>query len=355
MIKKKISVLLLCCLLILTGCNRKINNNTSNEKETEKYIIERVENIEDDKELLDLVYHDPDLIYFDIPEAEVESVDIYYKIDLSKYKNRIKKIYENEENLADLVEIIKEKLNITIDNRWYYMINAYNEEEETGMITFLYYIDNVIDTNRAIHFNFNHGVADKLSYSYLDRKIDEEAILYRYNYFINHYKQEKKVVDNFKDYYTIKGDVTSYSYYYGNNKLFYSYNIFYKYPNNGPVDNDWGTEMYIEPKLIEDILKTRKIVIRDSNTHEITNSIIAGGTIREVAELLSRTLPMGKSEKLTDIINSNWELILYDENEVLIDTLYVWNDGKLGYNNSRDEYLKDQYKDKLIKIITEAN
>ena len=46
---------------------------------------------------------------------------------------------------------------------------------------------------------------------------------------------------------------------------------------------------------------------------------------------------------------------LYNENEELIDTLFVWEDGKLGYNNSRDEYLKDNYKEKLIKIITEAN
>lgn len=347
--KKKIlcGLLAIMLCLTLTGCGDK--------KENEKYIIERVENIEDNKKLLELIYHDPDIIYFDIPEAEVESVDIYYKIDLSKYENRINKIYENEDNLADLVKIIKEKLNITIDNRWYYIINKYNEEEETGRITFLYFIDNVIGTNRAIHFKINHGIANKLSYSYLDRQIDEESILYKYNYFINHYKQEKKIIDKFKDYYTIDGDVTYYSYYYGNNKLFYSYNILYKELPLGTIDNDWGTEMYIEPKLMEDILNTKKIIIRDSNSHEIINSIFAKDTIREVAEVLSRTLPMGNSEELVDVTNSNWILELYDENEVLIDTLYVWNDGKLGYNNSREEYLKDQYKDKLIKIITEAN
>ena len=354
--KKRVFVLLFCSLLILTGCNKKINNNTSNEKETEKYVIEKEENIEEDKELLELVYHDPDTIYFDLPKAEVESIDIYYKIDFSKYENKIKKVYENEESLTDLVKIIKDKLNIIIDDKWYYVINKYNEEEQTGMIQFLYYIDNIICTNRAISFYFDHGVSDKVSYSYLDRKIDEEAVLYRYNYFINHYKQEKKVIDKFKDYYTIDGDVTYYSYYYGNNKLFYSYNIFYKYVGIGLIDNDWGTEMYIEPKLIEDILNTKKIVIRDSNSHEIINAIIAGSTIREVAELLSRTLPASRNEKLMDITTgSKWNLSLYDENEELIDTIFIWEDGKLGYNNSRDEYLKDNYKEKLIKIITEAN
>ena len=353
--QKKISVLLLCCLLILTGCNRKINNNTSNKEETGKYIIEQEKNIEDNKELLKLICHDPDIIYFDIPETEVESIDIYYKIDFDKYENRIKETYKNNENLKDLVDLIKKKLNIVIDSRWKYLINQYNEETHSGMILFIYYIDDIIDTNKAISFGFNNGVADKIYYSYLYNDIDEQAFLYRYNYFINHYKQEKKVIDKFKDYYTIDGDVTSYSYYYGNNKLFYSYNIFYKELPLGTIDNDWGTEMYIEPKLIEDILNTKKIVIRDSNTHEITNSIIAKGTIREVAELLSRTLPMGNSEKLVDVINGNWELELYDENDILIDTLYVWNDGKLGFNNSRDEYLKDNYKEKLIKIITEAN
>ena len=356
MIKKKISVLLLCCLLILTGCNRKINNNTSNEKETKKYVIEKEENIEDNKELLKLICHDPDTIYYDLPEREHESIDIYYKIDFDSYKNKnIRETYNNDENLKDLVQIIKEKLNVVVDSRWKYVINEYNEESHTGMIIFLYYIGDVIGTNKAIIFEINNGVANKLNYSYLDRKIDEEAFLYRYNYFINHYKQEKKVIDEFKDYYTIHGESLSYTYYYGNNKLFYSYNIFYKYVGIGLIDNDWGTEMYIEPKIIEDILKTKKIVIRDSNTHEITNSIIAGGTIREIAELLSRTLPMGKSEELKDTTNSNWKIELYDENEELIDTLFVWEDVKLGYNNSRDEYLKDNYKEKLIKIITEAN
>ena len=142
--KKGIYILLLCCLLILMGCNRKINNNTSNEKETEKYVIEKEEKIEEDKELLELVYHDPDKIYFDWPEAEVESIDINYKIDFSKYESKIKKDYENEESLTDLVKIIKDKLNIIIDDKWYYVINEYNKEEQTGMIQFLYYIDNFL-------------------------------------------------------------------------------------------------------------------------------------------------------------------------------------------------------------------
>ena len=356
MVMKKGIYILLFCIFILTGCNKLIINNKSNNNETEQYKIEKVENIEEDKELLELIYHDPDIIYFDIPEREYESIDIYYKIDFDSYKNKsIKETYNNDENLKDLVQIIREKLNIVIDNRWKYLINEYNEETQTGMILFFYYIEDVIDTDKVIIFEINNGVANKLNYSYLDRQIDEAAILYRYNYFINHYKQEKKVIDEFKDYYTIHGESLSYTYYYGNNKLFYSYNIFYKYVGIGVIDNDWGTEMYIEPKLMEDILNTKKIVIRDSSSNEIINTIIAGDTIREIAELLSRTLPMGKSEELKDTTNNNWKIELYDVNEELIDTLYVWKDGKLGYNNSRDEYLKDNYKDKLIKIITEAN
>ena len=354
--KKGIYILLFCCLFVLTGCNKRIINNISNNDETEQYKIEKVENIEEDKALLKLIYHDPDIIYFDIPEREHESIDIYYKIDFDSYKNKnIRETYNNDENLKDLVQIIKEKLNIVIDSRWKYLINEYNEESHTGMIIFFYYIENVIETDKAIIFEINNGIANKLNYSYLDRQIDEEAILYRYNYFINHYKQEKKVIDKFKDYYTIDGESLSYTYYYGNNKLFYSYNIFYKEKSLGTIDNDWGTEMYIEPKLIEDILKTKKVVIRDSSSNEIINMIFAGDTIKEVAELLSRTLPNGKNEESKDTTNSNWKIELYDENEELIDTLFVWEDGKLGYNNSRDEYLKDNNKEKLIKIITEAN
>ena len=50
-------------------------------------------------------------------------------------------------------------------------------------------------------------------------------------------------------------------------------------------------------------------------------------------------------------IGSKYNLSLYDANGELIDTLFIWEDGKLGYNNSREEYLKDEYKDRLIKII----
>jgi len=347
-----LAIILSLILIINNIVNRYLkNNNIIKYNNGSQYTIEKEDNIENRKELLKLFYRDGDTDYLDIPETIVESININYNIDFNMYQNIVEKQYNNDENLQDIVSLINDKLNITIDNNWKYSINKYNELEHSGMIKFLYYIDDIIDTNRCISFFFEQGVADKIYYSYLNKSFDQDIILYKYNYFVNHYKQERQVIDKLKDYYIVEGDRTQYSYNFENNKLIYSYTIFYQEPLLGSINPDWGVDMYIEPKIIEDFIKTYKIIVNDSNNGRTINTITNKNAIRELTKIMSRTLPMGNSEELVDVINSNWELELYDENDVLIDTLFVWNDGKLGFNNSRNEFLKDNYYSDLIKII----
>ena len=255
--------------------------------------------------------------------------------------------YNNNEEIKDIVEIIKDKFNITIDNSWKYYIHYPSSDLSFGYITFSHYIDNIIATNKYISFNINNGVIDEISYAYLDKSINENEVLYRYNYFINHYKQEKGFVQDYEEYYTIAGEKTLLNYSYVNNKLCYTYNILYQYKGVGAINNDWGTELYVEPKLIENLIKTKKIVVKDDNNKEV-NTISDQKDIAKITELLSRTIPI---ENNKNIEKNNWNLSLYDENNELINTININNDGTLGIDNIKNEYLKEQYFNELTKLL----
>lgn len=332
---------------IIKNKNDRINNNII-KNDNVYYQIEEETNIDDKKELLRIQHWED--TYIESPEAEVKTINSNYIVDTNKYVETLIKTYENDSKVEELVTIIRNDFNIIISNKWKYYIHYYDKDKKFGTITFIYYINNIIGTNRAIHFIIDDGIIDKISYSHLNEYLNEEELLYSYNYFINHFIQERGVIDRFKNYYTIVKDEFHYNYNFKNKKLKYTYQIFYRYPA-GVIDNDWGTEIYIEPKIIVEFIKTYKIIVNDSKSGKVKNTITNKKTIRELTRILSRTLPMGNSEKLVDVINSNWELELYDENDILIDTLYVWNDGKLGFNNSRDEYLKYNYYLELVSII----
>ena len=120
--------------------------------------------------------------------------------------------------------------------------------------------------------------------------LDEELIKLKYNYFINHYRQEKGFVKDYEKWYTIAGDETSIVYHFNRNKIAYGYVIFYKYKDLGAINNDWGIEMFIEPELIENFINTKKIIVKDNNDKEI-KTIENKKTITKITSLMSRTIP----------------------------------------------------------------
>ena len=352
--KKKILIIIvviiifICGLFLVTKTLKKENNNGkgSNDNHAKSYEVIDEKANEDYKTLLKIQSGgDTDV---DSPDIEYKEIDYNYKIDLNKVVETVPAItYNNNEELKDIVEIIKDKFNITIDNSWKYSIHYPSSDLSFGYITFSHYIDNIIATNKYISFYINNGVIDKIAYAYLDRSINENEVLYRYNYFINHYKQEKGFVQDYEEYYTIAGEKTLLNYSYVNNKLCYTYNILYQYKGVGAINNDWGTELYVEPKLIENLIKTKKIVVKDVNNKEV-NTISDQKDITKITELLSRTIPI---ENNKNIENNNWNLSLYDENNELINTININNDGTLGIDNIKNEYLKEQYFNELTKLL----
>ena len=208
--KKKILIIIIviiifiCGLFLVTKTLKKENNdgNGSNDNHAKSYEVIDENANEDYKTLLKFQSgNDTDV---DKPDIEYKEIDYNYKIDLNKVVETVLAItYNNNEEIKDIVEIIKDKFNITIDNSWKYSIHYPSSDLSFGYITFSHYIDNIIATNKYISFNINNGVIDEISYAYLDKTINENEVLYRYNYFINHYKQEKGFVQDYEEYFTI--------------------------------------------------------------------------------------------------------------------------------------------------------
>lgn len=270
------------------------------------------------------------------PEAEYKEISCNYKIDVNSYVETEKVIYDNDSFLDEIVGIIKDKLDVDIDSSWKYFIHYPNEDMSFGYIMFIYYIDDIISTNRVITFFIENGYINNISYFYLDTYINENEILYRYNYFINHYKQEK--VYDYNNY----DEEIRFSYNFGNSKLTYGYYVFYK-KNSFEVDR--GTELYVEPMLIENLVETKKIVVMDNNKQ--VKVIADNDKLVKVTELLSRTIPSG------DVVSggNKFSLMLYNNENNLIDTLYVNDGGYIGFGNERNEYLKEKYYEVLVDYL----
>lgn len=351
--KKKILIIIvviiifICSLFLVANKLKKENNkeNKGNDNQAKSYEVIDENAKEDYKTLLKIQYWKDVNIY--IPEIEYKEIDYKYKVDLNKVVETVPAItYNNNEELKDIVEIIKNKFNIIIDNSWKYYIHYPSSDLSFGYITFTYYIDNIIATNKYISFIINNGVIEKISYAYLDKKINENEVLYRYNYFINHYKQEKGFVHDYEEYFTIAGEKTLLNYSNVNNKLCYTYNILYQYKGTDVINNDWGTELYIEPELIENLIKTKKMVVMDDNNKQV-KVITDNDKLVKVTELLSRVIPSG--EKSSDVYK--FSLMLYDDEDNLIDRLYVDENGYIGFGNERNEYLKEKYYGVLVNYL----
>lgn len=329
----------MCCFIRIMY-KSKVNVNEGIKK---SFVVIDEEVNDDYKFLLNLIYYEDNDV--NNPAAEYKEISCNYKIDVNSYVETENVIYNNDSYLDDIVGIIKDKLGVDIDSSWRYFIHYPNEDMSFGYIMFTYYIDDIISTNRVITFYIKNGYIYKITYSYLDTYINENEILYRYNYFINHYKQEKGYVLDYINYYTIDDDKTFYRYNFGNSKITYTYNIFYKMNYLGIINNDWGTELYIEPELIENLIRTKRIVVMDNDKQ--VKVISDNEDIIKITELLSRTIPSGNGVSS----GNKFSLMLYDKNNNLIDTLYVDEGGYIGFGNERNEYLKEKYYGVLVDYL----
>lgn len=204
-----------------------------------------------DKILLELNHEiDWDNIY-GLFGTEAETTEEDVNIVGIKLNETDLKQYNNEEELIFFRDLIYKKLNIKLDNKWKYSVNIWNDDDNVGNISFIYFIDENISTNKAINFFWDNGTIFKMSYSYLDAKIDEDSIINNVVRFKENTIQEKKILDADE---TFLEERTYFSYNYRINKTTYSYCLFFKEkPIEGEnielVNNDYGSEYFVEDFL----------------------------------------------------------------------------------------------------------
>lgn len=171
-------------------------------------------------------------------EPEVRQISISYD-SLSEIETRK---YDGEDQLHVFAKYIEDELGIQLSDKWTVLAHFYDEEKTVGMVKFQYWIGN-ISTNKCVTFNVDHGTANMVLFTCLDESIDEDSLLARIPLFEARYEQEKLEV---KDGQKLIDETISYAYYYNTANLMYTYNVFFQYGEEGVINNEYGTECYID-------------------------------------------------------------------------------------------------------------
>ena len=191
--------------------------------------------------LLELRHFELDETLSEGTEAETEEKSILLK-GLVLPETALKP-YETEEFLAPVAAILKTELDLTLDGNWQFYIHYYTQAQDVGVLALIYWIDGVIATNRAVTIPIENGTATTVIYSYLDRTVDEDTLLRKYqNFRDTHVQQRDNVLGEDFEFY---GESTLYTYNFRTEQLRYTYNIFYRHIKTDIIDNSYGTEVVI--------------------------------------------------------------------------------------------------------------
>ena len=132
-----------------------------------------------------------------------------------------------------------------LNENWQYNVHFYTDDKSTWIITFWYFINDEIDTNKAITCFFEEWKITTIYYTNINFTVDENNIIQRVEKFKNEHTQEK---------YTFKKDeefleeTTKFSYFYNIDKLIYTYNLFFYYGEGDEkvINNDIGSEYFVD-------------------------------------------------------------------------------------------------------------
>ena len=194
------------------------------------------------KILLELQQFNLDESSYEGEEAETEETSVLLE-DLTLPETALK-TYENDDFMVPVAAVLKEELGLILDGRWKFYIHYYTQEQNVGILSVTYWVDGIIATNRSVTLPIENGTIRTAIYSYLDRSLDEQTLLDKYEQFRDTYEQERSNIlgEDFE----INGESTLYSYNFRTDLLKYTYNIFYRHIETGIIDNSYGTEMVIE-------------------------------------------------------------------------------------------------------------
>ena len=236
---KKIIFLILLLALILCGCNQELQQPVQSiiqpmEESTQAPTQKKI--------LLELQQFNLDESSYEGEEAETEETSVLLE-DLTLPETALKP-YENDDFMVPVAAVLKEELGLILDGRWKFYIHYYTQEQNVGILSVTYWVDGIIATNKSVTLPIENGTIRTAIYSYLDRSLDEQTLLDKYEQFRDTHEQERTNILG-KDF-EIDGESTLYSYNFRTDSLKYTYNIFYRHIETGIIDNSYGTEVVIK-------------------------------------------------------------------------------------------------------------
>lgn len=120
--------------------------------------------------------------------------------------------------------------------------------------------------------------------------------------------------------------------------------------SNSGKENGGDDEIkIISNKIIEKLSATRKIVIKDYRKNSIKRTIMDENEIEKIVNIISRT-----NEETGTVTSEahNWNFAMYDTDDKLIFTIYVWKSGYIGFKNEKEYSITAVSDlDTLIEII----
>lgn len=151
--------------------------------------------------------------------------------------------YKNQLEMLNIVKKLETELNITINNKWKYYVHSYNDENTSGVIGFIYWINDEIETTKSIILPVEKNTINTVFYSYLNNSINEEDLIERLEKFKNSTVQEKYELSESEIFLEEK---TVYLFNYQNNSFYYTYNLFFEVKPLLEINNDYGCEYLID-------------------------------------------------------------------------------------------------------------
>lgn len=252
---KKVIILFILLILILCGCNSEPKDPVqptaqptspttaqSGSVSTTNPTTAPTEAPAQQKVLLELREFKLDESSYEGMEAETEEISILLE-DLFLPETALK-TYENDPFLSSVAATLEKEVGLTLDKHWKFYIHYYTPEQDQGTLAMTYWVDGIIATNRAVTIHIENGTARTAVYSYLDSPLDEEALLKKYEHFVNTHEQQRENL--LGEGFEINAESTLYTYNFHTDQLRYTYNIFYRHIETGIIDNSYGTELVIE-------------------------------------------------------------------------------------------------------------
>ncbi len=117
-------------------------------------------------------------------------------------------------------------------------------------------------------------------------------------------------------------------------------------------DNKNGDEksIMISEEKIKSISKGEKIVIENfRNNNEVKKTILDKNEIGEILNILSHGV---EENGVVTSESCNWKFLIYDDNDSLISTVWIWESGHFGFKNDK-EYRFHTGDTKILKEIIE--